>query len=208
MQQVNSETREIPAPVRKIVEDLQKGNGRFVIGMRIGNLTETRRYEVAETQHPSATILACSDSRVAPEFLFDRGLGEIYVVRASGNVAIGVTLGSLEHGCDQLGTPLLLVLGHTQCGAVTAVCTGQPLPPHLQKVTTQLQPLVDAVIKERNLKPKDLVTYVVRAHVENLVKQLPQKSEVLRKLVQAGKLTILGGIYHLDSGEVEFLCKL
>lgn len=202
---VNIADRLAPAPsILKIIDDLQKGNGRFMIGMRVGNITESRRLEVANDPHPIASVLSCSDSRVIPEFIFDRSLGDIFVVRTAGNVPDGLTLGSLEYGCERLHTHLLLVLGHTRCAAVAAVCTGEKLPEHLQKIARQIQTAVDLCQVGGVVKVEQRMLAVIRKNVDIIVRSLPQKSAILTKLVAKGDLTIVGGIYNVENGAVEF----
>jgi len=191
--------------VKQIIDTLKAGNGRFIIGKRIGDITSTRRQELLAGQHPLISLLSCSDSRVPPELIFDRGLGEIFVVRTAGNIVDDVVLGSLEYGAEHLKTPLLLVLGHTRCGAVTAVCQNQEMPGHLKNIMEEIKPAVDESVTFKRGKSENLVNVAIKQNVKRVVKVIPDKSEILYHLIKEGKMTIVGAIYHMETGEVEFL---
>ncbi len=173
-------------------------------GTRTADVTGSRRQEILAGQHPVASILCCSDSRAPPELIFDRGLGEIFVVRTAGNCVDDIALGSLEYGAGHLVTPLLLVLGHTRCGAVTAACTGEELPGHLKNIVAEINPAVKIAAKSSILKKEDLIYNTIVQNVKRLVKTLAEKSEILRHLVENGSLVIMGALYRMESGEVEF----
>ena len=160
-----------------------------------------RRRELRSGQHPHAQILGCSDSRVPPEIVFDRGLGDLFVVRVAGNVASDVELASLEYGAHHLHIPLLVVLGHQHCGAVTAAVEAGQTEGHLNKLMDLLRP---AVQKSRGV-PGDPVENAVKANVEMVVAQLRTSTPVLAKLEAEGKLKIVGAIYSLDTGKVNWL---
>ncbi len=122
---------------------LKEGNERFVTGqLKPKNLSAEDRQRLLEGQHPYAVILCCSDSRVAPELLFDSGLGELFVIRNAGNVVDEAVLGSIEYATEHLGTPLVVVLGHTCCGAVTATCEGGELPGNIQALAKRIRPSI------------------------------------------------------------------
>ncbi len=190
--------------VKKILETLKAGNGHFVMGMRTGDVTGTRRQELLAGQHPAVSILSCSDSRVPPELIFDRGLGEIFVVRTAGNCVDDISLGSLEYGAEHLHTPLLLVLGHTRCGAVTAACQKEELPGHLKNIADEINPAVEEAAKSPKAKKEDLVYNAIVQNVKRLVKIIPKRSEILHHLVEKGSLVIMGALYRMETGEVEF----
>ncbi len=190
--------------VKKIIETLKAGNRNYMSGTRTGDITGTRRQELLAGQHPVASILSCSDSRVSPELLFDRGLGEIFVVRTAGNCVDDIVLGSLEYGAKDLETPLLLVLGHTRCGAVTAACEGENFPSHLKNIMDEINPAVKEAAKSSKAKKDDLVYNAILYNVKRLVKALPQKSEIIRHRVEQGFLVVMGALYKMESGEVEF----
>ena len=153
------------------------------------------------SQHPQAEILSCSDSRVPPEIIFDQGLGDLFVVRVAGNVATDAEIASLEYGAEHLNIPLLIVLGHQSCGAVTAAVKGGEPDGHLAALTDLIKPAVE---KTRG-KPGDAVANAVTENVENVVRQLRSSDPILSHLVAEGKLKIVGGVYSLETGKVNWL---
>ena len=163
--------------------------------------TATRQRELTNGQHPHAQILGCSDSRVPPEIIFDQGLGDLFVVRVAGNVATDTELGSLEYGAEHLHIPLIVVLGHESCGAVTAAVQGGEVEGHITALVSLLKPAVE---KSQGL-PGDPVANAVRANVKLVVAQLRASGPILSKLVTEGKLKIVGGVYSLETGKVTWL---
>ena len=160
-----------------------------------------RQRELVQGQNPHAEILSCADSRVPPEIVFDQGLGDLFVVRVAGNVATDTELGSLEYGAEHLHIPLLVVLGHERCGAVTAAIEGGAAEGHIATLINLLKPAVD---KTHGL-PGDPVANAVRTNVELVVKQLRSSTPILSELVTHGKLRIVGGVYSLQTGAVTWL---
>ncbi len=160
-----------------------------------------RQRELTEGQHPHAEVLSCADSRVPPEIIFDQGLGDLFVVRVAGNVATDTEIGSLEYGAEHLGIPLLVVLGHERCGAVTAAVEGGPPEGHIAALVTLIKPAVE---KSRGL-PGDPVANAVKTNVELVVRQLRLSTPILSELVAHGKLKIVGGVYSLETGKVTWL---
>jgi carbonic anhydrase len=178
---------------------LLDGNQRFVKQKRkYPHQTQTRLREVAQAQHPFATILSCADSRVSAEILFDQGIGDLFDIRIAGNIVIPEVLGSIEYAAVLLGTPLIMVLGHERCGAVTASVKGESLPGQIGTFVNDIKPAI-AKVKD---KPGDPVENAVVANVKYQVERLQENSALLVKLMQTGKLKIVGGRYDLDSGEV------
>lgn len=179
---------------------LKQGNERFAAGrLEHPRQGPQRRAEVAPKQYPMASILGCSDSRVPPELLFDQGLGDLFVVRAAGNVADPVAIGSLEFSTAVLGSPLIVVLGHESCGAIDATLKGAPVPGDIQKV-------VDAVqrgLEGDSCKPSpQLLDCSIKANVDSIMRKLATQGAVLPELVKQGKLKIVGGIVDLDTGKI------
>lgn len=191
----------VPGPsADKVLKDLAAGNARFVTGkLHHANLTPARRAEVARGQHPKAIVLGCSDSRVPPELLFDQGIGDLFVVRVAGNVAATDTLGSVEYAADHLGTPLVVVLGHTGCGAVAAACAGGHAEGHVAAIVEEIRPAVDAV---KAATPEACAKAAVPENARLVASSLTKESPVLAKLVADGKLRIVTGIYDLATGAV------
>src|SRR5499427_4400438 len=153
--------------------------------------TAARFRQLASGQHPHAEVLSCADSRVPPEILFDQGLGDLFVVRVAGNVATDTEIGSLEYGAEHLHIPLLVVLGHESCGAVTAAVQPGEAEGHIKALVDLIKPAVE---KSRGL-PGDPVANAVRSNVELVVKQLRASTPMLSELVAQGKLKIVGGVY-------------
>jgi len=163
--------------------------------------TAARQRELTSEQHPHAEILSCSDSRVPPEIIFDQGLGDLFVIRVAGNVATDTELGSLEYGAEHLHIPLVVVLGHESCGAVTAAVQGGPPEGHIVSLVNLIKPAVE---RSRGLNG-DAVSNAVRANVDMVVKQLRSSPPILSELVAHGKLKIVGGVYSLETGAVTWL---
>ncbi len=186
---------------------LKEGNSRFAAGRaQHPNLEEIRRHDLAKNgQTPLATILTCSDSRVPTELIFDRGIGDLFVVRVAGNVASDCEMASIEYGVEHLNTPLLIVLGHSQCGAVTAVANSNPLHGHLPTLARQIEPAVAAA----RLNPMpNLLAAAVRANVALTASRIIQGCPDVREAAASGMLTVLGAIYDIDTGVVEWINPL
>ncbi|MBD3266596.1 HAMP domain-containing protein, partial [bacterium] len=186
---------------------LQEGNARYVTGNRsYPNLDAKRLATVASGQHPFATVISCSDSRVPPEHLFDRGLGDIFTIRVAGNVCDTDEIGSIEYGVDHLGTPLMVVLGHTGCGAVTAVVTEAEVHGSIPPLVDNIQP---AVFAAQNIHPylqgKALVPEAVKANVWQAIDDLFKHSPSTQERAKNGRVRVVGAIYHLEDGTVEWL---
>jgi carbonic anhydrase len=181
--------------------DLMEGNRRFVAGVpRSHDLTRLRK-GLTETQHPKVVVLACSDSRVAPELLFDQSLGDLFVIRSAGNVADAIGVGSIEYAVEHLGSSVLVVLGHTKCGAVTAACSGEKMPSsNLQSFIDKIEPAVAKI--GGATKSDELIEKAIRQNVHQSAKDVLARSELLRHFADEGKLTVFEAEYQLDTGEV------
>ena len=165
--------------------------------------TVTRQRELVTGQHPHVEILSCADSRVPPEIIFDQGLGDLFVVRVAGNVAADTEIGSLEYGAEHLHIPLLVVLGHESCGAVTAAVQDGEAEGHIAALVSLIKPAVD---KSKGM-PGDPIANAVRVNVQMVVQQLRASTPVLSGLVAQGKLKIVGGVYSLETGKVTWLSE-
>ena len=183
------------------LKKLNEGNARFVSGNRQPLDVAKRRTEVAKDQKPFAIVLSCADSRVAPELVFDQGLGDIFVIRTAGEVIDPAATGSIEYAVGHLGVPLIVVLGHQRCGAVAAAVSGANEPGHIADLLKAIQPAVEAV----KGKPGDAVDNAVHAQALAVAKQLQSTGPIISESVKSGKLLILAGYYSLDSGKVEVL---
>jgi carbonic anhydrase len=165
--------------------------------------TAARQRQLTSGQNPHAEILSCSDSRVPPELIFDQGLGDLFIVRVAGNVAADTELASLEYGAEHLHIPLLVVLGHQRCGAVTAAVEGGEAMGHIGALVNLLRPAVEM----GRGQPGDAVDNTVKANVELVVKQLRTSKPVLAELVSEGKLRVVGAVYSIDTGKVTWLSE-
>ena len=185
---------------------LQQGNAAFVDDAPSGaDIGQARRHELAKGQRPFAVIVGCSDSRVAPELLFSRGLGELFVIRVAGNTVDLAAEGSIEYAVAELGAPLVVVLGHERCGAVAgAVSLVQQHTVFPGAISDIIEPIVPAVVKAMD-QPGDLLDNAVRENVRRMVARLKAAGPILPDLVRSGRLRIVGGRYDLDEGRVEFL---
>jgi carbonic anhydrase len=185
-----------------VLAELKSGNEHHVAHRYLHpHQTLDRQRELVSGQHPHAEILSCSDSRVPPEIIFDQGLGDLFIIRVAGNVASDTEIGSLEYGAEHLHIPLLVVLGHQNCGAVTAAVQGNPPEGHITALLDLIKP---AVGKSRGMSG-DPVANVVRTNVEMVVKQLRSSTPILSELVAHGKLKIVGGVYLIDTGSITWL---
>jgi carbonic anhydrase len=195
------------ASAEAIWADLMAGNKRYVTGKSEAHDLVQLRQSLAKDQHPKVVVLGCSDSRVPPEVLFDQTLGDLFVVRSAGNIAGAIGLGSIEYGVEHLGSSVLVVLGHTSCGAVKAACAGGKAPSsNLQAIVDKIEP---AVVRARSHAQADeLVDAAVRENVQQSATDILASSAVLKHEFEAGKLTIIEAVYSLDTGEVARLGKL
>jgi carbonic anhydrase len=186
---------------------LKEGNARFLKSPELCALDlSKRREEVAKGQAPWATILACADSRVPPELIFGGlNLGELFVCRNAGNTADTDVLGTIEYGGEHLGSPLVVVIGHSNCGAVHAACdvakTGAQLPGHIGLMVDSILPAAKAEMG----KPGDFVANTVRENARRVAKKIGTDSRIMKHLVHEGKVKIVYAVYDLDSGKVDFL---
>ncbi|MEH1917304.1 carbonic anhydrase [Nostoc sp.] len=185
------------AALQKLIE----GNQRFVDHHpQYPDQSELRLHEVAQAQHPFATILSCADSRVPAEIVFDQGIGDIFDVRIAGNIATHEAIGSIEYAVVLLGSPLLMVMGHERCGAVTAAVQNESLPGDISTFVKAIKP----ALKKVKDQPGDAVENAVVANVQYQIERL-KRSQLLSEQVQSGKLKIVGGRYDLDTGRVNIV---
>jgi len=199
--QANADTCPRGGP-KDVLEDLLQGNRRYadLKMIRPNQGVEWRRKLVAG-QNPSATILTCSDSRVVPEIIFDKGLGDLFVLRVAGNVIDDMILGSIEYAVGHLGTPLVMVLGHSGCGAVKATLADTPVEGHAVSIAAVIQPSVDSSRGE----PGDHVDNTAKANAKRMADQLKESEPVLARPVSTGKVAVVAAFYKLDTGEVDIL---
>lgn len=199
-------------PAREGLARLQEGNRRFVSDVRNGSAlaSHARRNEVAAAQEPFAIILGCSDSRVPAEIVFDQGLGDLFVIRVAGNIVAPSQIGSVEFAAERYGVRLVVVLGHSRCGAVLATLDELQRPTenqsrNLRSIVDRVRPSVEALLAtELRHDPEALVRDAVRANVRVSASQLRHGSDVLEHLIQNEGLVVVGAEYSLETGVVDF----
>lgn len=190
-----------------IIDGLMEGNKRFASGVPARpRATMERLRQTAAGQAPLASILTCSDSRVTREFLFDQGIGDLFVVRVAGNVADTDEIGTLEYGVGHLHTPVLVVLGHTKCGAVNAVSTKAKVHGQIPALVDNIAPAVARAAKHNcPACSHDAVTRAIYENVWVSIEDIFARSEEVRLLVVSGKLKVVGAVYDLSNGTVQWL---
>ena len=190
----------------RALEWLRAGNDRFVNGLRLNRDLLGQVQETAGGQHPWAAVLSCIDSRVPVETVFDLGIGDVFSLRVAGNVATPGMLGSLEYACGAAGARLAVVLGHTGCGAVKSTVAGVELG-HVTGLLDEIRPCVacTAYDGDRSADDDGFLRAVATENVRQTVAALTERSELLRNLVAAGTVKVVGAVYDIASGEVTFL---
>ncbi len=199
-------------PGREALERLREGNRRFASETRSrARLTgQERRNELARGQEPFAIILGCSDSRVPAEIIFDQGLGDLFVIRVAGNIVASSQVGSAEFAAERYGTRLVVVLGHSQCGAILATLEELQRPTetqsrNLRSIVDRVRPSVEPLLAtELRHDPEALVREAVRANIRVSVNHLRHGSEVIEQLIQRNGLIVVGAEYALETGLVDF----
>ncbi|MFI5116415.1 MAG: carbonic anhydrase [Terriglobales bacterium] len=195
-----------PPSADAIWADLMEGNKRFMAGKPKARRLVSLRASLASSQHPNVIVLSCSDSRVAPELVFDKSLGELFVVRSAGNIADAIGVGSIEYAVEHLGSSVLVVMGHTKCGAVTAACSGEKMPSaSLQTIVDKINPAV--AIAAKSAKGNELIEDAIVQNVHRSAQDVLASSEILQHFVADGKLKVIEAEYQLDSGAVVRLDK-
>ena len=194
------------------LKELKDGNQRFVEKKQLNRDLMQQVSETSTGQFPFATILSCIDSRVSSELIFDQGIGDIFSVRIAGNFVNEDILGSMEFACKLAGTKLVLVLGHTACGAVKGACDHARLG-NLTTLINKIEPSVEAVkepedVSLRNSSNIDFVNEVAAVNVKMTIENIRVKSQVLKELEDAGEIQIIGGMYDIKTGAVEIYYKL
>lgn len=194
------------------LQKLQDGNQRFESGVRcIDTLVkQMQRRELVEKQSPFAIILGCSDARVPAEIIFDQGLGDLFVIRVAGNIVAPSQIGSIEFAAEQFGTPLVVVLGHSRCGAVMATLSDLENPSQEQStnvlsIVSRIRPTIEPLFEtELRNNPEQLLESAIRANILASTNQLRHGSPMLEQLIQEDSITIVGAEYSLETGKVEF----
>jgi carbonic anhydrase len=212
---VAADVKQAPLPQNVIGPDealkrLMEGNERYVGGKSNVEDFSAKRAALSLGQNPFACILGCSDSRVAPELAFDTGRGDLFVVRIAGNFMSTDGLASMEYAVGVLGAPLIVVLGHTACGAVKAAISTvkdkAELPGHIPSLVQSITPAVETAIQEQKTQPDaSLIDLAIAANVRRTVQQLANAEGILKPMVTSGKLKVVGGTYDLPTGKINLL---
>lgn len=221
IQFVDYPTRELQAQMSptEVLEFLLEGNRRFCGGQRLSRDLAQSVQGTAQAQHPLAVVLGCIDSRTSVELVFDVGLGDVFSARIAGNIISSKILGSMEYACAAAGARLVLVMGHTRCGAVTeavrqlaeaGTATVENGSPHLQRVLSDIQRIVDPdLVRQAGQATPDeraaLIDDVARQNVQAVVQSIPRRSRILAELAQQGRIAIVGAMYDVNTGHVEVL---
>ena len=199
-------------PAREALERLREGNRRFAsdAGTRDGLASPMRRSELTAGQEPFAIVLGCSDSRVPAEIVFDQGLGDLFVIRVAGNIVASSQVGSVEFAAERFGTRLVVVLGHSRCGAILATLEELQQPTghrsrNLRSIVDRVRPSVEPLLAtELRDDPDALIRQAVRANIRASANQLRHGSEILEQLVRNTGLLVVGAEYSLETGVVDF----
>lgn len=207
---MKAHTKETQATVtpKKALEFLKKGNERFQQNLKANRNLLEQVNDTSDGQFPFATILSCIDSRVSAELVFDQGLGDIFSIRIAGNFVNEDILGSMEFGCKLAGTKIVMVLGHTSCGAIKGACDHARLG-NLTALINKIEPAVDAVAEPkdeslRNSKNMKFVDNVSKKNVEMTIENIRSRSEVLAEMEKNEEIKIVGGMYDIATGVVDF----
>lgn len=201
-------TKEMQAAItpKMGLELLKEGNKRFVNNLKVNRNLLQQANETSDGQHPFAIILSCIDSRTSAELIFDQGLGDIFSVRIAGNIINEDILGSMEFACKVAGSKIIVVLGHTKCGAVKGACDHVEMG-NLTALLTKLRPAVDAETQtkeNRNSGNSVFVENVATINVKRTVKSIMERSPILKEMAEAGQIGIVGGTHDISTGEVFF----
>lgn len=185
---------------------LKEGNKRFINNLKVNRNLLQQANETSEGQYPFAVILSCIDSRTSAELIFDQGLGDIFSVRIAGNIINEDILGSMEFACKVAGSKIIVVLGHTKCGAVKGACDHVEMG-NLTALLSKIRPAVEdepTTTENRNSNNSEFVEKVTAINVRRTVCSIKERSPILKELIEGGKVGIVGGIHDITTGQVEF----
>lgn len=201
-------TKEMQAAItpQQALELLKDGNKRFINNLKINRNLLQQANETSDGQHPFAVILSCIDSRTSAELIFDQGLGDIFSVRIAGNIINEDILGSMEFACKVAGSKIIVVLGHTKCGAVKGACDHVEMG-NLTALLTKIRPAVEdetSTKENRNSSNSEFVEKVTTINVKRTVESILQRSPILKEMTEKNEIKIVGGIHDISTGEVNF----
>ena len=192
------------------LELLKDGNKRFVNNLKVNRNLLQQANETSDGQHPFAVILSCIDSRTSTELIFDQGLGDIFSVRIAGNIMNEDILGSMEFGCKVAGSKIIVVLGHTKCGAIKGACDHVEMG-NLTALLSKIRPAVDdeeTITQNRNSSNAEFVEKVSIINVKRTVKSILERSPILKEMIENGEIGIVGGTHDLTTGQVTYFDEL
>lgn len=205
MKTLNKEMQDAITP-RMALELLKDGNTRFVNNLKVNRNLLQQANETSDGQHPFAVILSCIDSRTSAELIFDQGLGDIFSIRIAGNIINEDILGSMEFGCKVAGSKIIVVLGHTKCGAVKGACDHIEMG-NLTSLLTKIRPAVDdelTITENRNSGNAEFVEKVATINIKRTVKAITERSPILKEMIESGQIGIVGGSHDITTGQVTF----
>ena len=205
MKTLTKEQRDSITPIDAI-QLLKKGNERFVNNLKMNRNLLQQVNETSDGQHPFAVILSCIDSRTSAELIFDQGLGDVFSVRIAGNIQNPDILGSMEFSCKVAGAKVVVVLGHTRCGAVKGACDHVKMG-NLTTLLEKLKPAVDgetSVTSDRNANNSEFVEKVASLNVKITKNQILKNSPILKEMIEKGEIALVGGMYDVETGIVDF----
>lgn len=205
MRTLTKELRDKITP-KEAIQLLKKGNERFVNNLKMNRNLLQQVNETSDGQHPFAVILSCIDSRTSAELIFDQGLGDVFSVRIAGNIQNPDILGSMEFSCKVAGAKVVVVLGHTKCGAVKGACDHVTMG-NLTTLLEKLKPAVEgetSVPSDRNANNSEFVEKVASLNVRITKKQILKNSPILKEMIEKGEIALVGGMYDVETGIVEF----
>ena len=205
MKTLNKEMQDAITP-QMALELLKDGNTRFVNNLKVNRNLLQQANETSDGQHPFAVILSCIDSRTSAELIFDQGLGDIFSIRIAGNIINEDILGSMEFGCKVAGSKIIVVLGHTKCGAVKGACDHIEMG-NLTSLLTKIRPAVDdelTITENRNSGNAEFVEKVATINIKRTVKAITERSPILKEMIESGQIGIVGGSHDITTGQVTF----
>lgn len=208
MKTLNKEMQTAITPLMAI-EILKEGNKRFMNNLKANRNLLEQANETSDGQHPFAVILSCIDSRTSAELIFDQGLGDVFSVRIAGNIVNEDILGSMEFACKVAGSKIIVVLGHSKCGAVKGACDHVEMG-NLTALLSKIQPAVfdeKSEIENRNSSNSEFVEKVASINVQRTVNAIMERSPILKEMIENGQIGIIGGMHNISNGEVTFYDK-
>ena len=188
---------------QQALEMLQAGNNRFVTNLKLNRNLLQQVNETSDEQYPFAFMLSCIDSRTSAELIFDQGLGDIFSCRIAGNILNDDIMGSMEFACKISGAKIVVVLGHTECGAIKGACNHLKMG-HLTGLLDKISAVIDKDQQEKNGDQSQYYDSVSKANVKNVLKQIKEKSPIINELIAEEKIILVGAMYDISSGVVEF----